>query len=947
MSPLDARNDLDQLPPRFVVGIDLGTTNCAISFVDTEVDEAHLEDATILQWIDVAEMDRRPTLPSFAYQPTATERETLGAKLPWDGKKTPHWFVGVYARDVGGRTPGRQIVSAKSWLCHAGVDRTTGLLPWQAVADVSRLSPVEASSLYLKHLRESWDHDHADAKLADQDVVITIPASFDEVAREFTIDAAKRAGLQRVTLIEEPQAAFYAWLDRHHANWEELVAPGDIILVCDIGGGTSDFTLIQARASGEASERIRFHRLAVGDHLILGGDNLDLALAHYIESRLEPSRQLSPHQWDRLVRQARTLKEDALSDQGAPELTAHLAGGGSRLLGGAQQVRLTRDEVRQLLLEGFFPQVDLDAKLQESATGFTEFGLPYASDAAITRHLAQFLRQHRDEGASTVTEAQQTGCRPDIVLFNGGMFESSSARDRIVGQLETWFRTEKEPDWSPRCLDHDRLDLAVARGAASFGMVRRGKGTKISAGLARSYYIGVTGQPPQAVCLLPAGAEPGHDVRLQQPQFELRVGTPIELPIYSSSVRLNDAPGSLIDLDSESLKQLPPIRTVISGKQYRDQNEIPVELHASLTEVGTMDLYCQELNGEGKWKLQFDVRSATHTDVTTDTSSAESEGILDESIWERCQVLVKEAFAQRDREPDRVVQQLSDELDSPRDAWPPSLLRRLWETLLEREAGRQLSARHEARWLNLVGFFLRPGYGMAMDDWRVATTWKLVQGKLFHESARCRAESWILWRRVAGGLTSGQQETLATPLLVAIRQTHKQSMTGRGKGAQIEFGSHEAAEIWRLLGSLERLPQRQKVELGNIILDLAPKRRFQASRDGMLWALGRLASRRPFYGLLNDVVDRDVVSKWVKRLMDDAVDAPMDRLTMMQMARFCDDRYRDLDASLRQAVADWLQRETTSTDLSRLVLEGGQLDHEQETKILGDSLPVGLRLRRG
>ena len=556
----------EEQPSRYVVGIDLGTTNSAVNFVDTSESPWRVEVFAIAQLVDLDQVERRETLPSFHFQPSPSETTREGLKLPWSDSP-PDYAVGCMARDQGASTPGRQILSAKSWLCHSGVDRTAELLPWQAAADVERLSPVEVSGRYLRHIRDAWDVAHPTDRLADQDIVLTLPASFDEVARELTVEAAHRAGLPRVVLIEEPQAAFYAWIDAHRDNWESHVSAGQKILVCDIGGGTTDFTLIRVR-SGEQG-RVQFHRVAVGDHLILGGDNLDLALAQHLESRVGEQTSLTPRQWDALLGNCRSVKEQLLDAGGSEEITVNLPGSGSKLIGGGLQVKVTREEVHRALLDGFFPQVQLDDRPQEQASGFREFGLPYAADPSVTRYLAAFLSAHRHAGDSQhegetsdrQTDGDADPARPDIVLFNGGLFAAATVRDRLIGQLEQWFRTPAAPDWSPKMLANDRLDLAVARGAAYYGMVRRGEGVRIAAGLARSYYIGVAGEPPRAVCLVPGSAEPGQQFVVDEPRFELVVREPAEFPLYVSSVRLADAAGEVVEVDREQMTSLPPIRT--------------------------------------------------------------------------------------------------------------------------------------------------------------------------------------------------------------------------------------------------------------------------------------------------------------------------------------------------------------------------------------------------
>ena len=941
-----------------MVGIDLGTTNSAACYVDTSEDPWQVRVFAVPQLVAPGLVEARETLPSFHYQPAAGEFSPETLRLPWS-KEPPDHAVGFFARDHGTLVPGRLAVSAKSWLSHSGVDRTAPILPWHGAADVEKLSPVEVSGRYLAHLRAAWDARFPTFPLAQQDVVLTLPASFDEIARELTVRAAARAGLTRVVLIEEPQAAFYAWIYKHSLDWQQIVAPGQKILVVDVGGGTSDFTLIRVR--GEPDGKVRFHRVAVGEHLILGGDNLDLALAHHLERRLTGEGKLDPRPWSVLVRTCRQVKETLLG-QGAPErLTVNLPGSGSRLIGGGLHVEVSGAEARELLVEGFFPRVPLDARPASRRSGFQEFGLPYAADPAVTRYLATFLTAHRhvalDEGRTPhapregLRHAERAECdydpaRPDIVLFNGGVFESALLQTRLLEVIQSWFRGPGQEDWSPRVLDNDRLELAVARGAAYYGMVRRGQGVRIAAGLARTYYLGVESQPPAAVCLVPAGVEPGQGVDLTQRKVDLLVSQPVEFPLYVSSLRLTDRPGELVTLDREQMTPLPPIRTVLKTRKRSESEVIQVNLHARLTEIGTLDLWCSEVEGRGSWRLQFDVRSATETDVSAHESAAEAEGFVDESTLQQMRQEILATFnSEGQQPPEGLVKRLSEVSGFNRRDWPTSLLRRIWETLMEVEAGRRRGPVYEARWLNLLGFSLRPGYGLAVDDWRVAETWRFVQGNLVHPTAMCRAEWWILWRRIAGGLAAGQQQALADPLTAPIRALHRQLTSGKGRGADFSPGSHEAAEVWRLLGSLELLPAGVKIELGNMLLDLLPKKRLEPVRPALVWALGRIGARQPVYGPLNTVTPVETAVEWTDRLMDLAAgDQPMEHFALMELARKTGDRYRDLPEKVRGRVLEWLVANQAQEHFLELVRTGGQLDREAQGIVFGEALPKGLRI---
>jgi len=943
---VSAASDQEQpQPPRYVVGIDLGTTNSAVAWVDSEESPWRLHTLSIAQLVAPGQVEPRDTLPSFHYQPASGEFPAGALRLPWS-RAEPEYTVGFFARDQGAVVPGRLVASAKSWLCHSGVDRTAGLLPWHGAADAERISPVEASARYLQHIHDAWNQQFPQHPLAAQDVVLTLPASFDEVARELTIQAAARANLPRVVLIEEPQAAFYAWIYKHQHDWERHVEPGQKILVCDIGGGTSDFTLLRVRR-GEG-DKIQFQRVSVGDHLILGGDNLDLALAHHLERRLVGDGKLEPRQWGVLIRVCRTVKETLLGDDAPEQMLVNLPGSGARLIGGGLQVEVGRDEVRQVLLDGFLPDVSLDARPSLRRSGFQEFGLPYAADAAMTRYLAAFLTAHRHVALDDADRrADHDPARPDIVLFNGGFFASPTLRARLLEVLTAWFQPAGQGarPWAPLVLDNDRLDLAVARGAAYYGMVRRGQGVRIAAGLARTYYLGIEGDQPSAICLMPAGVEPGHDVDLTQHAFHLLVSQPVEFPLYFSSVRLTDKPGEVVAVDREQMTLLPPIRTVLHTSKTKEAGVVSVHLHARLTEIGTLDLWCSEVGGRRSWKLQFDIRSTTQTDIEAHQAVAEQQGFFDESLWEACRQLIHDTFGPRGTlPPESLIKRLGEVVGLNRKEWPTSFLRRLWEVLMEVEPGRKRSQVYEARWLNLLGFSLRPGYGLAADDWRVAETRRTLQGRLTHHGAMVQAEWWVLWRRIAGGLTGGQQQALADPLIASIRQAYRQLTTGKGRSGDFQLGSHEAAEIWRMLGALELLPVPTKIELGKMLADLLPRKKVEGIRPALLWALGRIGARVPVYGPLNQLVPLDMAASWLTRILDLPLTDSHAQLAVLQLARRTDDRYRDLPPQLRDRALQWLTAAGAPAHFVELVREAGTLDLEEQGLVFGEALPKGLRI---
>lgn len=485
-------------------------------------------------------------------------------------------------------------------------------------------------------------------------------------------------------------------------------------------------------------------------------------------------------------------------------------------------------------------------------------------------------------------------------------------------------------------------------------MVRRGRGVRISGGLAHSYYVGVqTGPTPadtSALCVLPAGVEEGQTIDLADRPFDLLIRQPAEFPLYYSATRTTDRPGQLLPIDPEQLTALPPIRTVLQSGRKTGADVVQVHLHARLTEIGTLEMWCGEVRGDRKWRLQFDVRAATRAEVARHEGAAEAEGFVEEQTVAECRNLIRAAFRKTSAGPGAppagVVKRLEAATGMGRNAWPSSLMRAFWETLLEVEPGRRLSVEHEARWLSLTGFCLRPGYGLAVDDWRVAQLWRLYPaGVVFPKNELCRAEWWILWRRIAGGLTPGQQATLADPLVADWRTYLRKGGSGvRGRSPTFQFGPHESAEVWRLLGSLELLKPATKVELGNMQLERLAKEKVTVVRDANLFALGRAGERVPVYGPLNALVDMAVAEEWAGRLMK--MGPPDDRaaFAVVQLTRRTGDRYRDVSDAVRQAVLAWLAGRGAAGHLLELVREGGQLREEEQRNVFGESLPRGLRI---
>jgi len=610
------RLPLDDSP--YVVGIDLGTTNSALAQGPGDPEDAgRVEVRPLAQLVSAGEVAESPLLPSFAYLPSDLDFPAGSIALPWDPSPSP--IVGELARRRGAEVPTRVIASAKSWLSYAAVNRGAPILPWQAPEDVPKLSPVDVSAAFLSHMRHAWDHAAPPGvSLAEQDVVLTVPASFDEEARELTRRAAADAGLERLTLLEEPQAAFYAWLESRGDAWRDQVRVGDLVLVCDIGGGTTDFSLI---ALSEEDGDLRLERVAVGEHILLGGDNMDLALARRLQQRLEAEGQrVDSWQLQALWHQCRAAKEHLFEHPKAIAREVTIRGRGTRLVGGTVRAELRREDLSEVLLDGFFPVVPGDAvPARQRRVGFQELGLAYAADPAVTRHLARFLNhQARQSPAGAAIRRGRSGMAcPTHVLFNGGVMKAAALRGRMIEVLNGWLAAEGlEPLGRGGILDAPDLDLAVARGAAYYGRARRGRGVRIRAGVPRTYYIGIESAMPavpgmpapiKALCVVPFGMEEGTQAEIPQREFGLVVGEQAEFRFLSSTTRKSDALGSLIDDWGDDLEELSPLEVTLALEGQEDA-VIPVRLETRVTEVGTLELWCVSRDGANRWKLELNIR---------------------------------------------------------------------------------------------------------------------------------------------------------------------------------------------------------------------------------------------------------------------------------------------------------------------------------------------------
>jgi molecular chaperone DnaK (HSP70) len=953
--------------PAWLVGIDLGTTNTVLAYAAPRSQE--VETFAIEQLVAPGEVAPSLLLPSSRYHPAAGELAAGALQLPWpapqDPGGVPDAVVGRLARLLGAHTPGRLVASAKSWLSHHGVDRTAPILPWGAPDEVPKVSPLAASASYLAYLRAAWNARHPERPLEQQDLVLTVPASFDEGARALTLEAARLAGLPGLRLLEEPQAALYDWLHRHRAALLDELADTRLVLVADVGGGTTDFSLVKVELNDGMP---RLTRIGVGNHLILGGDNMDLALAHLAESRLlgqdnrqdgqqAPQARLSAARLAQLTERCRTAKEQLLAPDAPEQVSVTLLGAGSRLIGASRSATLTREDVARIVLDGFFPLNETKEGAKRARAGIVEFGLPYASDPAITRHLADFLRQHA-QAAREALGIDDDGSLPvpDTLLLNGGVFRGAVLAQRLADTLSAWRGAPI------RVLHNADPDVAVARGAVAYSLARQGLAPGIESGSARSYFLLLDDAQHagklRAVCLLPRGQQPGLEVRLLERSFGLRLGRPVRFHLVSTTADPQGAPprpGDLVDLDPAEVVRLPAIATVLRAHKAEAKAEIPVQLAAALSEVGTLDVHCVAEDGSGqRWKLEFQLRGAEHDSADDDAEEALPPR-LDDALQR-----IDRIFGSRNQQVDsREVRQLRGSLEhllGSRERWETPLLRRLFDALMERAKGRRRSAEHERVWLNLAGWCLRPGFGHPLDEWRIGQLWALFEtGAQYHKDSQVRAEWWTLWRRVAGGLSTESQLRLLDDFAFNLQA---EPADRAKRPVTLVDGSED--DMLRLGASLERIPAAYKVEIGDWMLQQImaippvpkPDPKTAATYARYLWALARVGARQSLQSSAHEVATIAAAERWLEILMQlDWKRIEPAGFAAAHIARKTGDRSRDIGAglsgeALRQQVLHKLAASGAPASWAAMVREVVELDQASTTRMFGDALPPGLKLLR-
>ena len=912
--------------PAYLVGIDLGTTHTVVAYVQADQSAQDITLFEIEQLIAPGEVAAKPLLPSVRYHPAEGEISAADRLFSAPGESA---IIGEAARVLGAKTQGRLVTSAKSWLSHPSVDATADSLPWGSHADIAKVSPLDASASYLAHIRTVWLHKFPNAPLEQQNIILTVPASFDESARSLTLAAAKLAGLNQVRLLEEPQAVCYDWLRCNGEHIQQALKNVHLLLVCDVGGGTTDLTLIKVE---QGDNEPKLTRIGVGDHLMLGGDNLDLALAHLAESRLvTDAKRLSAADLSHLLEQCRLAKEQLLAEDAPEQLRVTLLGGGSKLISASRSAVLTRDEVRNIALDGFFPLSGLDELPDKKRSGVVEFGLPYAAEPAISKHIAAFLHHHQHV-ASEALKGQ--GRVPDALLLNGGVFRSQPITQRTIDLIQSW------SDRPLILLENKHPELSVALGAVSYALAGRDKKLKIGGGSARSYFLLVDTEdstaPQQGVCILPRGSNEGDEVILKDREFALRLGLPVRFHLASTSADTPYQVGDLAVITDDVFHALPPLAVAFEQDAGAVSSQVIVQLAVTQTEIGTLKIQCVAVTEQNpqRWDVEFQIRKKAGEQAVSAALPAQFNQARDK---------IQSVFGSKSKDVNpAAVKNLRAELEkilgAARTDWDTALLRALFAVLLEGIKYRRRSEAHERVWLSLVGFCMRPGFGYPLDDWRVEQCWKLYPHAIqFVNETQNWTEWWTLWRRVAGGLDAAAQQQIFNDIAKFLNPA---SARQAGVAKQIKTRGYD--DMVRLAAVLERLPVKDKTQLVDWLLN-----RLQKSSEPAQtwWAVGRIAARVPFHGSSHNVIAVDVVSSWLVNLLaEDWKKTPQVGFAATLMARMSNDRARDIDATLRLQVVEKLKISKAPASWVDMVEVYRELDETEAKQMFGEALPPGLKL---
>lgn len=902
---------------RFVIGIDLGTTQCALSYCDLRDKNLKVKNLPIMQLVNDSMVEELPTLPSVLY----LSEENRELKRP-DWMDRPGIIVGAYAKELGNEVPSRCIHSSKSWLCNPRAERQAPILPWQSELKDRKLSPVAAARELLSYFKSLWDAtigaENEECVFEKQKVIITVPASFDPSARNLTLEAIEEAGIKNYSLLEEPQAAFYDYLQRNPITMVSELKGIDTVLVIDVGGGTTDFSLIKIDWSA-SRDYPEFTRLAVGPHLLIGGDNLDLALTRRAEEEFKhKGKKLNSKQWLSLLAQSRKAKEKLLSETENETVDFTIAGSGSSVLAGTSRIKLKSDEIRQMLIDGFFPIADQNSSPDDDdGLGLSEAGLPFTRDAAVTKHLATFLRENN--------------VLPDAILFNGGTMKADCLRQRLYDVIGLWRGKE------PKILENPHPILAVAAGAAYYGIVSIGLGQKINSGNPVSIYLGIGNSsssnseryvPEQLVCVLPKGSETEKDYNMEGKTLGIDLSHDVAFYLFYTPLPPKaEEFGRTIKFNSKRYLPLPPCKL----KAKTAKGEKQVSIRVKLCETGYLQIFCDEKDGSFSQELRFDI--GENNKRTENTAPAKKRIPLTATQLKKVSKLLDDAFSEK-IEFNNVFKEIEEIIGSSRNEWDAEMLRQLFDIFIEREEEFRQSQGSLILWFRLLGYTLRPGYGVKGDEVRVDRMWKMVYESFDFDNAEFWAEWWVMWKRIAPGLSAERQMGLkgrVESILFGSKKKHDKKMH--------KVVQHERNQLWRLLGYLERLPVEEKQRLGNWIL-LAP---LSFGADSVaLAALARLGARELAYAPDNLMVPQVTANAWAQTLLKKAIpgNSYLDT-ALREIGRKTGDRLVQIEDNLRKEILDVFKKKLRKKNFIQPLLKAVKLEEKDLQEITGEVLPSG------
>lgn len=908
---------------RFIIGIDLGTTNIAVTFVDLNSENKPICLFKIPQIIAPGEIEDLELFSSFSFffDKKLNKEEMMNPS--WNSKSP--YTLGSYARDYGATIPNRFISSAKSWLCHSGVERKDKILPWGGNLDDVMHSPLEITSFYLDYIRKGWNHKYSQLKdsfgnpcfFEEQNIVITIPASFDETARELTIEAARLAGCKQINLLEEPLAAFYSWLDLNSDSWETQIAKGENVLVIDIGGGTSDFSIIALNESGA------LERTAAGNHLLLGGDNIDIAIAKIIEEKWDT--QLPHGDYLTLCQKTRQAKELLLNKPDLKSADITLLSQGSSIVGNLRKYTLERSELEELLIDGFFPLINADAPPPQKKKGIQKMGLPYESDPSIPCHLLQFLKYAKR--VSSDTAKHDDILFPNKVLFNGGTMIPVILRQRIIESIKNWFNGREVQELKSR-----DLSLAVAYGASYYGRTKSHGGVKVKTAAVKSYYLKVAQADKDAsekiLCIMPRGSDENKKIHTPG-SFIIETNKTLHFPLFSSATRIGDKEGVHLD-ESEDISFVSSLFSMLRYGTKHEKVSLKARITSELTESGVLRIELESQSTTHKWPLKFDVRLITDGD-----SFVLPENIVtfDSEIVNKSKSFFENYFSSTKVQNISLFKELESITSTPKDEWPIHFLRSLSDTLLEVDYKTLKNPDIEAKWLNICGFSLRPGFGDPEDEIRLRKVWQLWSAGLNNPNdSQTLSEWWVFWRRIISGLKSGHQ--------LSIYQEISKHLIPKGIYQQrIKFGEQPKAEMFRCLGSLELLSEKQKRAIGNILIE-----RVKKLEPYEYWVFARIGARKLFHAPANCVIESKTVESWLTQFFKESSMSHDKLFAISRIAALTPDRAVNVSAETISKAVSFLKKANAPSHWIKHLQEVIQDDVKEKTKLLGDSVPLGITI---